>query len=431
VRLPISIPSTLRNIGITFGGNALSRVFTAVSLVVVLKTIPVEQYGLVALFQSIITLGSGFLPQGMNWALIRSISSDTEHAGSPRNTALVLSTFVLELVAVVFTAAILVVFPSTISALFRVGSVGGSLLVLAALGIVTTAMGGFIAALYQGRHRFGASAFLTILQTALVLLAYVLLRSTGLLNYDRILWVIVLGPVVVFLLGLAMEKRDWLRERLQWLDLISMLRESKWFIGYTIILVFVGQLDVFMVARYCDLKDLGSYGLATRIYHVLMLSLAAIHTVLLPKLSSNPDRYYLLSVVRKSFKLTLPFALVLTIPVIVFAKEIVLLLSGTSYMDAAGPMQILLVGAAISLVLSPMTNVLFALKRESLVLSFSFVLLLVQCVGHVSLTSRYGPIGAALTTVLAYGVFNGLIAIWAYRAIRQPAAEAAAVEGRR
>lgn len=400
------LPGVVRDIGVTFGANVLSRVFTAASLVLVLKHLTVEEYGIVALVQSLMVVGSGLIPQGINWALIRILSLD-----EGKNTAIgvIPAAFAFEASAVVITVSMLVLFPEWLSAMFRTSVLEGKTVGFVGMGIISLTLVAFWASVLQGRQRFLASAVLTVVQAGLVVATYFALIASGAFALTPVLWVMVLVPLTVGVLGLFLAGPSSLRFEFRWGELFKVMRESHWFIYYTVILVVVGQLDVFMVARYCTLHDLGSYGLANRVYHVLMLSLAAIHTVLLPRLSADPSVPHLRSVMRKSLSYTIPIALLLTVPLIIFAEEVVLMLSNAEYREAVLPMRILLGGAAVNLVLSPIANIVFALHMESRVVLSSLVLLTLQYIGHTLLTSQFGPTGAAVTTVVSYAVFNSLI----------------------
>lgn len=407
------ISGTLQNVGLTFAAQFGSRALTALAMVLVLKSVTPEEYGLISIVQSIIVVGSGLFLQGINWAMIRFVASSKDSDVMVTNR-FVHSAFDFEIgIGLLFGGAVMV-FPQAVTLLLKGGNGSLEMVRWGGAGIFTFTLFMFATSLLQARGLFFKNATVNGLQAAVVLLCYAGFFLAGALNLQVVVTAIVLSPFFAFIVASAMSDRVWLRTRFN-LELVKrVFHDSKWFMIYTFFLLAVNQLDVFMMGHYFSFGDVGVYSVASKLYGVVLLSLSAIHTVLLPKLSANPDKAFLRSFLIRSFRYTIPFGLVLFIPLIVFAHWLVVMLSSSEFAGAAIPLQILLCGGFAGLVLSPTANILFSLNDVKFLVISSTVLLVLSMVGHTLLTSRIGAVGAAVTVTLSYLVVNAGVATRAF-----------------
>ncbi len=400
---------TLQNVGLTFGAQLGSRALTAVAMVLVLKSVTPEEYGVISIVQSIIVVGSGLFLQGVNWAMIRFVASSR---GSDTISAnqFIRSAFDLELVIGFILGGAVMVFPQVVAILLRGGSGTLEFIRWGGVGIFTFALFLFATSLLQARSLFLKNATVNGLQATVVLLCYAGFFLVGDLNVNVVITVIVFIPLLAFVVAVAISDRAWLRTRFN-LELVArVFLDSKWFMIYTFFLLAVNQLDVFMMAHYFSFQDVGVYSVAAKLYSVVLLSLSAIHTVLLPKLSANPDKAFLRSFILRSFRYTIPLGSALFVPLILLAPWLVLTLSSSQFVGAALPLQILLCGGFAGLVLSPTANVLFSLNDAKFLVMSSIILLVLSIAGHTLFTSRIGAVGAAETVTVSYLIVNAAVA---------------------
>ena len=74
-------------------------------------------------------------------------------------------------------------------------------------------------------------------------------------------------------------------------------------------------------------------------------------------------------------------------------------------------LQILIFGSAMSTLLSPPVNVLFALDKFKLIAMGGLFFIVVNTIGHLVLTSQYGGTGAAVVQVLSHLALNCCFAL--------------------
>jgi O-antigen/teichoic acid export membrane protein len=191
-----------------------------------------------------------------------------------------------------------------------------------------------------------------------------------------------------------------------------ILGKARWYVLYSSLLAVSGQLDVLMMARYFSYVDVAVYSVASKLFSIFVLGLGAIHSVLLPRMSSMKDPDVLRSILLRSLRFSLPAAGVVLIVTAGWSSELIRFFAGPGYAGASAPLQILGGCAALSLVLSPSVNVLFALERNGVIALGGAIALTVGLVGHLLVTSRYGAYGAAWTTFCAYGAINGFFFAW-------------------
>ena len=165
------------------------------------------------------------------------------------------------------------------------------------------------------------------------------------------------------------------------------------------------NLDTVMLGFMTSDVDIGYYNAAIKIKTVLVSIVTSLGAVLLPRAS-----YYVEQNKMKDFRTistkALDFVLVASIPVtiffIYFARQGVMLLSGSAYMGAIQPMQILMP----TCILIGVTNILgiqmlVPLGRERAVLNSEILGAVVDLVLNFLLIPKYAASGAAIGTLVA------------------------------
>ncbi len=165
------------------------------------------------------------------------------------------------------------------------------------------------------------------------------------------------------------------------------------------------NLDLVMLGFMKSDTDVGYYHAAIRIKEILLAVITSLGVVLLPRLS-----YYIQNqmfeefhkTTKKAINFVFLFAAPLTIYFLYFAKNGILLLSGSDFTGAILPMQILMP----TLLLIGLTNllgmqILVPLGREKMVLYSVIAGAVVDLILNAFLIPKYGPVGAAIGTLAA------------------------------
>lgn len=182
--------------------------------------------------------------------------------------------------------------------------------------------------------------------------------------------------------------------------------------GYFFILAFVVRVDVVML-KVLEMSDvdaelqLATYGSALRYYGLVMVLLAAMHTVFLPLTQRVTNRKDLSSLLVKHQRM-----IFVIVPVVLLgawlSRWIIPLIDLGKYPDAYVVFRILAISSIVSLAFSPHANILFrydAYRYMFFVVCGAFI---VNVGLNAILIPRFHASGAAWATLVAMGIVNGL-----------------------
>lgn len=165
------------------------------------------------------------------------------------------------------------------------------------------------------------------------------------------------------------------------------------------------NLDTVMLGFMATDADVGYYNAAVKIKGILVALVTSLGAVILPRASyyvenNRIEEFY------KITQKTLQFVFLVSVPLmvyfIIFAKEGILFLSGSAYIGAAFPMQLIMP----TLLLIGITNVLgmqilIPLGKEKCVLYSELFGAFVDIVINAILIPKYAAAGAAIGTLIA------------------------------
>lgn len=163
--------------------------------------------------------------------------------------------------------------------------------------------------------------------------------------------------------------------------------------------------DTTMLGLMVDNHSVGLYSVAVKIYSILKNIFAAIYMVTIPKLTyMNANKqikeYKILATKISSFiiLLLLPCASGLFI----FSKDIILILSGESYLEASIILKVLsisIIGALLGGILTQCINI--SLNREKITLKATIISSVLNILLNLYFIKYFNEIGAAITTVIS------------------------------
>lgn len=188
----------------------------------------------------------------------------------------------------------------------------------------------------------------------------------------------------------------------------------RYLIGYSIVLVLFGRLDVFMLRSLSEAQDLSTYGSAFRYYNFLIMALESVKSVYLPVIQKTSSVAGMNKIFQKHHKYVL-----FSIPVILFgcflSQWIIPWVDKGKYPYAPTVFLILSVSAFMSFAFSPHVTVIMKLEK------FLFLfLLIIFCFGlnfglNFMLIPEYKSIGAALATSFSFLCVNGCIFLYSVK----------------
>ena len=165
------------------------------------------------------------------------------------------------------------------------------------------------------------------------------------------------------------------------------------------------NLDMTMIGLFRGDVEVGLYSIAMKIYNVTNTTVASIVYVVLPQLSTYYKTYDYINI-NKILSYSLNYIILLGLPLItglnVMAKEIVIIIGGKEYVDAAITLRILTAALLFSLIGGFIGNIIFMSSgREKIALMASVVAALANGISNLMLIPKFGYNAAAMTTVLA------------------------------
>lgn len=173
----------------------------------------------------------------------------------------------------------------------------------------------------------------------------------------------------------------------------------------TLSIAIYTSVDEAILGLLTSPQDVGYYNAAMKVKGILFTLITSLGIVLLPRLS-----YYVENNMTDEFhaalKKSMNFIIVIAVPVVIFfmlfAKEIILLLAGESYINAILPLQIIV----WALLLSAITNILgiqilLPLKKDKELLISVLLAAIVDIVANLILVPQLASVGTAISVVMA------------------------------
>ena len=213
--------------------------------------------------------------------------------------------------------------------------------------------------------------------------------------------------VVLVAFGRQLDVRCLLRLN-ETFSIAKAILKSKFslMIAYCFVLAFLTRLDMVMLKKLDSDIELSTYGSAFMYYGLVMILLAAMHTVYLPLTQRINDRRQLSSLMMKHQRI-----IYVVVPLVILgawlARWIIPFIDAGKYPGACEVFRILAISAIISLVCSPHANVLFRYDAYR----FLFIVVCGAFLVNVGLNAvmipRYHASGAAWATLVSMGIVNG------------------------
>lgn len=404
----------LGHVATVFSGNSAAMALSAITTWIVVRHLAPQDYGVFSVINTVTGVSAGILATGFNWAMVKSVASlgndEAKAWAIARGSLKIQIIYAFSLAAVLFIAA------DPLAKNFFQKPELIPFLRLCGIGVIGTILLNYRNSIFRALRQFKKDALFTLVQTGAYLAFVILLLGSGRFEIYPVAVGYVIIPGFISVIALALI-RDKLRTPgpADSLRLLSeMGRAYLWLLIYTLCLWVAAQLHMIVITRYFPLQEVGLYGFAYKIYTLALSLMNAINIVLLPTFSAIGNREVLARSLRKIFKATtaVSVCLFLCIP---FMGTFVLLFAETAYLDATVMVQIFIMGAAFSTMFSPPVNVLFALGRYKLIAMGGIAMVFFNLVGHLTLTIRFGGIGAAMVQVCSYLILCGYVTYHAFR----------------
>lgn len=167
--------------------------------------------------------------------------------------------------------------------------------------------------------------------------------------------------------------------------------------------VLVYSLDITLIAVLIQsTKDISIYKVGTLIPNALQFIPVSIVTAVFTSIIYNKDNIiWVRNIVKKLYLLLGGFNFLMTIAVLLFAPNIIFIISGEQYVDSAPVLRILMLGYFFSGTFRTLSvNLLASFRRVYYGLFISISSCVADVIFNIILISGYGTIGAAYATLL-------------------------------
>lgn len=174
------------------------------------------------------------------------------------------------------------------------------------------------------------------------------------------------------------------------------------------------KIDSQMLYLLSTTRDAGLYGIAYRLLETTLFVSAFVVAAITPTLSRTieSDNKAAQNLVSRSFEILLAAGLLLFVSLSIFSKEVILLISDSSYLEATKAVSILAAVVALMYVNGLFGRILISADRRKILVVFSIILVLFNIGLNLILIPRFGFIGAAWATLISeFGIliFNLVI----------------------
>ncbi len=404
-----------RNVSIVFAGKSLSVVISIVSTWVLLKYLKPEEYGIFSIMSMVMGTSAGILTRGLNKTMIKYIAM---HRESPESWYIARTVMKVQVIYGLFISLGIYLGAAYFAHHFFHKPELEPYLKLCSIGVFGCIFFGYRTAIFQAFSKFEIEAAFTVSERTIYLLAILFLLSYGLLDIQTISKIYVILPLVISGCALYYMKNDFAKGKdglfLNYLS--TMGAKYGLVLFYTLCLWLTGLIHVFVLTRCFSLQEVGLYGFAYKIYNFFLLIMYSINSVLLPTFSGISNKATLRGHYRKIIKAT-SIVIFCILPIIPFVHLFVKFFAGTKYIEATPMLQILIFGAAASIVLTPSISILFAFDKFKILALGGLTMVSVNVIGHLFITPQYGGLGAAIVQVLSALVMNCFFTIITYKVL--------------
>ena len=414
--------SLVKNISKVYGGDILSKVFAFGTLLLLIRGLSVKDYASCTAFYSIVGIVPALVGSGINLSLVRFAA---EYLSKKNRKPLELYFVVFLFEVALFTLFCIVLLPISDKVnllLFGKTEYKSSVQygLLAGLGLLLIQGGRSV---YQAEERFGLyvkSLWFRQVLTFLLISSLFLLKK---LDFSKAVQVVIaanfiVGTTIAYNIFRDFELHQaFVFIRREFGLIKEYLSSTKWLIAYFFTLAAFRRLDIFMLSHLSIKEELANYGVAFRYYSMALLLLDSIHAVLLPKFSKvgmqdiKRQRMFTLRWLRNTVWLIIPLVIADFI-----GKPLFIWINGSQYEKAFYIFVVFSVGIWLSLMFSPLVNVLMSRKEFRFLFLLSVVAFILNFTGNYMLVPIWGGVGAALVTILSHNfLIQGLILVKVFK----------------
>ena len=182
------------------------------------------------------------------------------------------------------------------------------------------------------------------------------------------------------------------------------------------------RLDIFLVAAFASLRDVGLYALAVSLAQLLGLVSNSVGTAMVPRIASRSASEGAFQAAQLS-RMTLAVGVMGAVAFALIASPLVHIVYGQVYAGALPPLLALLPGAVALIIVNILGSYFFGLGRMRINLVVSVIGLCATLPLDLTLIPRFGATGAAVASSVSYSLSAIVTVRWAMKLAGRPAGD--------
>jgi O-antigen/teichoic acid export membrane protein len=398
--------------------NALVALSGIIFMPVITKTLGAYDYGIWAQVQVTVSLVMGFASLGLPYAMVRFLAAKTNREEIQEEFYSVLLVVFL---ATAVVSIILIVFAQFIAGALFAGAT--DIVRITGLIILVWSLDSVLLTFFRTFRQMKKYAIFIIADTyaEIGLIAYLVLSGHGILSI--VLAVLVIKAVIFLILFFLIRSRVGVRR-----PRFHRIRE---YLGFSLPTIptgisawVVASSDRYVIAYFLGATSVGIYSAAYGIGTVISMAAGVLDLVLAPTLSKLYDEGKM-EEVKTHLRYSLKYLLAVAIPFVFGAAvlaEPVLRVFSTAEIASQGYFVVPLValGILFSIAYVPTAYGIVLAKKTRIAGTIWIACAVVNLGLNILVVPHLGIIGAALTTLLAYGLALALTAYYSFREFKFP-----------
>lgn len=270
----------------------------------------------------------------------------------------------------------------------------------------------FIQTHFQKRMEFRRYYKLEYLRIGIYTLLFILLFFSR--NFISVFEILAINLVSLIIagcyFGIRLIKINELFDIKKTISLLTktLNSEFKYLYFYSIGILLLVNIDVFMLRLLDDSYQVAIFGAAFTFYSFLMLGLGAVHKLFLPLINSIESVEKIRETFRQHKKISL-YLIPLLVVGLLASKFIIPLIDGGKYPESILIFQVLSVSAYFSFLLSPYANVILKFKEFKFIFVSVFIAILIHVIANFLVIPRFHAIGLAWANLFIYALFNYVV----------------------
>ena len=407
----LNYSTTIKNIIYVFSGDFLSKIFLAATIFIIIRNLNVPEFAEYTIFSSIFSLIPGLIGNGINTSLIR-FSANYVAEKQEKPFFIYIMSFITQFIVYIFFLIVMLIFWKNINQLlfgktefkeaYVYGVIGGSGL------LITNAARG----IYLSEENYKIYVKTLWLKYLAFLVTIYIIFAIKLLTFMNVVIVqisieMLTGSLLILHIFKNINIKDIIYKYKEIKIYIKeFIIDSGWLTAYILAMtVLGGYIGIFMLIHFSTKTELANYGVAFKYYSVSLLVLGSINSVLLPKFSKIAfnalnSQKFIFKWLKTTWWIIIP-----TIIFILYGKPLYVFISGEQYEKSFYMFSVLSIGICLSLMLSPLVNILISKKDFKFLFLLSIAALLINLIGNYFFVKKFGGLGAAIVVLLTQNFF--------------------------